>query len=208
MTNCFFLNDFYEYDTLGNTWTQKASAGASLRDGAVAFTINGKGYVCTGEVNSAATNDLLEYDPVTDMWTVRSSKPGSAKTCACAFSVGNRGYVATGYDPAFNCTNDVYEYTPDSLVIVTSVSENSNSVDISLAPNPASDKVSIIFPDKNLKDVTLIVRNVAGEILLEQVENGFSAGTMTVDMGKFAKGIYLFEMNVDRVQVRKILLKQ
>jgi N-acetylneuraminic acid mutarotase len=208
INNCFFLNDFYEYDTLSNTWTQKASAGASLRSDAVAFTINGKGYICTGEVNSVGTNDLIEYDPVNDTWTVRASKPGLAKTNACAFSVGNRGYVTTGYDNSFNCTDDVYEYAPDSAVIITSVSENLNSTNISLAPNPASDKVSIIFPDKNLRNVTLMVRNVAGEILLEQRENDLSSGTMTIDMSKLANGIYFFDMNIDKERVRKILLKQ
>lgn len=206
--NCFFLNDFYEYDTLTNAWTQKASAGVFLRDAAVSFTIYGRGYICTGEVNSVATNDLLEYDPVIDTWTVRASMPGSGKTNACAFAVGNRGYVATGYDPAFNCTDDVYEYTPDSLVILTSVSENLNVADISIAPNPAGDKVSITFPGKDFKNMTLIVRNVTGEILLERTENGFSAGNITIDVGQFARGVYFLDMNIDGARARKILLKQ
>jgi N-acetylneuraminic acid mutarotase len=206
--NCFFLNDFYEYDTLTDSWTQKANAGVSLRDEAVAFTINGKGYICTGEVNSVATTDLIEYDPVNDTWTVRASKPGSGKTCACAFAVGNRGYVTTGYDIAFNFTDDVYEYTPDSSAIITSVNKNSDAVNISLAPNPASDNVSIIFPDRNLRNITLVLRNITGETLLVKEEPGFSTDRMTIDMSKFKSGVYFLDVSINKAQVRKLLLKQ
>ena len=40
--------DFWEYDPVGNTWTQKADFGGTARYAAVGFSIGNKGYIGTG----------------------------------------------------------------------------------------------------------------------------------------------------------------
>lgn len=150
-SNCFILNDFYEYDPITNIWTMKANAGISLRHDATAFVINGRGYICTGVVNFSNTNDLIEYNPATNTWTTRASKPGIAKSNAFGFSAGNHGYVGTGYDPEFNTTTDMYEYTPDTSD-ATTVNEISNAINISVFPNPIYNEGNITVTSANQTD--------------------------------------------------------
>jgi hypothetical protein len=40
--------DFWEYDPVTDTWTQKADFGGGIRRDAIGFSINGKGYLGTG----------------------------------------------------------------------------------------------------------------------------------------------------------------
>jgi len=160
--NCFALNDFYCYDTLTNTWSQKANAGIDLRNDATAFVINGKGYICTGEVNFNNSNDLLEYDPASDTWTTRAPIPGQGKTDAIGFGIGNHGYVGMGYDPYFNATSDFYEYTPDTSV-ATQVNEISNHVSVLVSPDPITTEAdfTIAYGDINA-NITLEIFPASG----------------------------------------------
>lgn len=156
--NCFALNDFYCYDTLTNTWTQKASAGVNLRDNATSFVLYGKGYICTGAVNFSNTNDLIEYDPEFDTWTTRAAIPGQGKTNAVGFATGGHGYVGTGYDPFFNVTSDFYEYTPDTASVATHVNEISNQVNVSISPNPVTGEASFTIASGNhLDNISLTI---------------------------------------------------
>ncbi len=130
---------------LPNTWTQKASLPASPRIGAVAFSINGYGYVGTGQDTSGnVLNDFWKYDPVTDAWTQVADFAGSARRSAVAFINNNKGYVGTGYD---NNTNllDFFEYdgSANSWTQVDSLGKNSFT-----AANPRKDASGFAVNDK------------------------------------------------------------
>lgn len=114
------MNDLWEYDPLTNAWTQKLSLGQldSLgmavqgNLGAVAFSINGKGYVGTG-INMAYTKkDFYEFDPIQNSWTTKNLFPGTARYGAVGFSIGNKGYLATGSDGMGTFLTDLWEYEP------------------------------------------------------------------------------------------------
>jgi hypothetical protein len=108
---------FWEYDPIADTWTQKADVGGGNRSDGVGFSINGKGYVCSGDVNSVAKKDLWEYDPLTDTWTQKASLPGLGRTDAIGLSDGTIGYVGIGFSPALDGLTDFYEYTPDGTLL-------------------------------------------------------------------------------------------
>jgi hypothetical protein len=56
--------DFWEYNPVSNTWTQKAPFGGSARYYAVGFSIGTKGYIGTGTDNPwSFYRDFWEYDP-------------------------------------------------------------------------------------------------------------------------------------------------
>lgn len=106
-----YFNDFYEYDPIADTWTQKANFPVGPRADAVAFSINGKGYVATGGNGVTVNYDMWEYDPVTDTWTQKSNCPGSARSKAQGFAIGNLGYIGLGND-GINDLTDFWEYNP------------------------------------------------------------------------------------------------
>lgn len=112
-------DDFWEYDTTANAWTQKANVPAISiggRSHAVGFSIGSKGYIGTGTgipPASFPTGDFYEYDPAADTWTVKAYATGGlARTQAVGFSIGNKGYIGTGRVNPGCCTPDFWEYDP------------------------------------------------------------------------------------------------
>lgn len=89
-------NDFWEYDTEKDTWTQKASMPGGTRYGAVGFTINGKGYIGLGSNKSTYYNDLWEYNPTSNKWIRKADLPDNGRTDASAFTALGNGYVICG----------------------------------------------------------------------------------------------------------------
>ena len=76
----------------------------SSHEKATAFTIGGKGYVCTG----GGSNGLWEYDPIADTWSPKANYPGGGRTGAISFTIGTKAYVGLGG------YNDFYEYDASS----------------------------------------------------------------------------------------------
>ncbi|MBK9731063.1 MAG: T9SS type A sorting domain-containing protein [Chitinophagaceae bacterium] len=96
-----------------NTSNQKNNLGGTARLGAVAFSINNKGYLGTGYLYDGAEhyfNDFWEYDPAADTWTQKADFGGAARHLAVGFSIGSKGYIGTGSDNVFR--KDFWEYDP------------------------------------------------------------------------------------------------
>ena len=82
------------------SFEQKTVLPGTGRASAVAFVIDGKGYVALGRtaVSSGALNDCWMYTPVTDSWSARTAFPGKARVKAMAAVVDSKAYVGLGYD--------------------------------------------------------------------------------------------------------------
>lgn len=120
-------NDFYAFDTLNNTFTQKANYPENpSRRGAMSFDIDGKGYLVGGTIASTNgctyeigcfTNTVFEYNPTTDVWATKTGMP-KAIVFGSAISHNGKGYAGLGetYEgsPASNRvkTSSWYEYNP------------------------------------------------------------------------------------------------
>lgn len=61
-------NDFWEYDPVSNSWTQKNNFGGGNRETAISFVIDGIGYAGLG-LSGSRDYDFWKYDPSTDAWT-------------------------------------------------------------------------------------------------------------------------------------------
>jgi len=108
------LNDFWEYDPATDTWSQIADFPGAGRSSAVAFSLNGLGYVGTGITgNNELLNDFWSYDPSIDTWTEIDSLPGAGRLDAVAFAITGRGYVALGQSVG-DVFSDLYRYDPAS----------------------------------------------------------------------------------------------
>ncbi|MCL1941949.1 MAG: hypothetical protein FWF54_00120 [Candidatus Azobacteroides sp.] len=118
--------DFWQYNPQYEQWTQiAADFPGRERAGAVAFVINGKGYVGLGSGNNGNLfKDFYEYTPATRTWTRIADFPGTARYGATAFSIGNAGYVGTGSDRDGSPTGDFYKYENGQWTQIASIPNN------------------------------------------------------------------------------------
>ena len=82
------------------TFDKKASMPGSGRASAVAFAVNGKGYVTLGRSNPDSKDTLTylwEYNPDTDNWTKKASFPGKSRAKGIAAVVNGKAYVGLGF---------------------------------------------------------------------------------------------------------------
>ena len=114
------LKDFWEYNPELDNWRQVASmdegvnavGNATARSGAVAFAVNGKGYVGLGKDETKMLGDFWVYDPVSNTWdTLNTVNQGpDARYGAVAFAINNIGYVGTGNNGSN--LKDLWAYDP------------------------------------------------------------------------------------------------
>jgi gliding motility-associated-like protein len=101
------------FSQIGN-WIPRASFGGTVRQYAVGFSINNKGYIGTGwDLGAGYRDDFWEYDPATNSWTQKAAFAGGQRIFAVGFSIGSRGYVGTGQDFGGR-RKDFWEYNPIS----------------------------------------------------------------------------------------------
>jgi N-acetylneuraminic acid mutarotase len=105
-----YLKDFRVLDPTMNTWLKLGDFPGEPRQGAVAFAIDGKGYMGLGYNGHIKLKDFWEFDPTTKSWTQKADFLGTARYGAVGFALGTKGYVGTGYDN--NDTKDFYQYDP------------------------------------------------------------------------------------------------
>lgn len=116
--------ELYVFDGDSKTWTKKRDIADSnadedydddyttiVRSGAVAFSVNGKGYLATGS-NTSSMSNVWEYDPATDLWTEKTSFEGGSRSEAVAFGIGNYGYISTGKSSASYVYDDLAIFDP------------------------------------------------------------------------------------------------
>jgi N-acetylneuraminic acid mutarotase len=119
--NGVYEDDFWEYDPTTGEWTEKREVAnisdddydddySIIRTSAVAFSINGFGYIATGGQGSVGA-DVWEYDPVTDLWEEKTSLEATERIEAVAFAVGDRGYIATGRSSSYRF-DDLWGFDP------------------------------------------------------------------------------------------------
>jgi len=106
--------EVWSYDLLNDKWTRKNDMPYAMAY-AAAFSLNGKGYMCTGNStrDGAAgpqSASFLQYDPTTDSWTSLPDFPGGARSAAIAFTDGKKAYVGMGnHGPVLS---DLWQYDP------------------------------------------------------------------------------------------------
>ncbi len=124
-----YMNDFWEYNTITNVWTQRANFPVA-RERAIGFSVNGKGYIGTGRTTANAyTNDLWEYNPGSDVWIQVANVPGVARYSGIAFTIGSKSYIGLGESAGILYPNDFYEYDPTSNAFTTKASMNGGRSD-------------------------------------------------------------------------------
>ena len=103
------------------TFEKKTSLPGNGRASAVAFAVNGKGYVALGRnAANVQLNDCWEYDPLGDSWQEKSSFPGMARVKASAAVLNGKAYLGLGHNNNVGVYNDTsnlrdfWEYVPQT----------------------------------------------------------------------------------------------
>lgn len=92
-------------------WLPVAGVPSAGRDDAAAFSLNGFGFIVTGNLNGfAESNKLFQYDPHTNSWAEKATFPGTARQYSSVFTFQNKAYLIGGYSEAGLALKDVWEY--------------------------------------------------------------------------------------------------
>ena len=120
-TKAYFLDantKFFCYDSVADSWSLLSDFIGTKRATAVGFSINDKGYVCTGlnatSAGNTMLNDLWEYNPTNNVWTQKTSLPSTGRYASFGFSFNNKGYLLGGEKSGNVMTNEFWEYNPTS----------------------------------------------------------------------------------------------
>lgn len=114
------LNDWWEYNPVTNTWTQKATYPGSASWNGIyfgcGFTVNGMGYIVGGKQgNSQYVSALWQYNPTTNSWLQRATFPGGTRYSMSAFTINGIAYAGLGTDENI-LQNDWWQYNPATNV--------------------------------------------------------------------------------------------
>lgn len=154
-----YLNDFWAYNPISDTWSQKANVPDTIIQSAT-FSIGNYGYISTGVTSlTGLTNATWKYDPATDNWTQVASFGGQARSYAAGFSIGNKGYVGTG-GLQNGSEKDFWEYDPNS----NGTNELENQISISISPNPFSSS-TILQTTERFQNASLTIYNSTGRMV-------------------------------------------
>lgn len=92
-------------------WDSISRYPSTATDGAISFTINGKGYVGAG----LADNHFYSFNPSNGMWTKMADIPsdGGHRAWAFSFVIDGKGYIGGGsYASASDISDDTWMYDP------------------------------------------------------------------------------------------------
>jgi hypothetical protein len=88
--------------------------------------------------------------------------------------------------------------------------EDPNEFRLSLMPNPATEKVRIVFSLSSNSSVTLSLKSVSGVEIQNLLSGNYSAGEheTTVNVSSLDKGIYILSMATDKTRILRKLIVQ
>jgi N-acetylneuraminic acid mutarotase len=148
--------DMFAFDVDNNSWTQLPSLPGQPRNGCVAFSINGKGYIGTGANDKMNMQDIWEYNPGTKTWTEKDPMPGDARYDATSFVINGKAYICGGFNGR-KAFNDTWEFDP---------SQPAGQQWIERASFPSKTRAAVAFVLDN-KGYMVTGSNSSGEIQKE-----------------------------------------
>jgi hypothetical protein len=95
-------------------WTSQQDLTFTGREGAASFSLNGKGYVVSGNGQSGLLKDVWQFDPLNNTWSKKADFPGAGRRNATVMILNNTAYVGLGDNANSGYYKDWYEYNPDS----------------------------------------------------------------------------------------------
>jgi hypothetical protein len=187
--------DFWQYDPVADSWTQKTSYPGQGSYSQMAFEMDNYGFVGGGAALPYSMNltysDFYRYDPSTDTWLAIVDFGGGIRNSACFLSFGNRAFAglgSTGVYPVLGYQVDWWE-----MVTATDINENKNSINQAVVYSAPGRIVKFEFaiPLKEKTYVNLFELN--GKLVSKNI---FEAGKMNfeISLQNSKSGIYSYEI--------------
>lgn len=107
------LKDFWMYDPVLDSWTQKADFPTNATDGCVSFVINNDIYICGGFHGEGFTRDSWKYNTLTNQWEKTVNLPGRFRAVAVCCCDSLHIFYGTGFHDA-DSKNDWWEFSPQN----------------------------------------------------------------------------------------------
>lgn len=109
----FVIFLFAVFHGIAQNWTPTAPIPTQGRDDGLAFSINGFGYMVTGNLNGySESNKLFQYNPSTDSWSEKALFPGTARQYSSVFILDSKAFLIGGYSENGQALKDVWCYNP------------------------------------------------------------------------------------------------
>lgn len=106
-------NDWWEYDTTTDSWTQMASMPGTVRQASHGFVLNGFGYVCMGGQYQVNYSDMWQYDATANSWTQKANYPDTARSSGSTFVLNGKAYLVGGSNYQGTPFASIYSYDPN-----------------------------------------------------------------------------------------------
>lgn len=102
-----FEGQMIRYNATTDSWTDVAAFPGIYRNGYMAISVDGKGYIGGGNSSQGTTEQWYAYDPATDSWSESGAlSPNSDQSCGTTingvgyvYNVGGNGSAVYSYDP-------------------------------------------------------------------------------------------------------------
>jgi len=133
--NTGYLNDFWMFDPVTNSWTRKKDYPSKSTDACVSFVYKNNIYVGSGYDGHDAKADFWKYDPESDSWTQLADFKGESRFGSVVCTNGKKVFFGGGFRSS--CENDWWEFFPesDSWSQVKGMSDNGRVNGVALSVN-------------------------------------------------------------------------
>ncbi|HAD13761.1 MAG TPA: hypothetical protein DCF33_15145 [Saprospirales bacterium] len=187
-------NDLHRYDPQTNTWERMEDFPGEKRVAGTQFSLNGKGYVLSGEGEDhyyLEEGELWEYTPELDSWKQLPSWPGSGRWAPGSFVIGNTVYATGGTallsDGSSENMTDLwaYEFPAPSYTSAPVVQP------LQVFPNPATDQLTIATEIEGAFQFHIL--NATGQV----VQSGISTNRQVL-LNPIPTGMYTIEVITEK----------
>lgn len=188
----------YSYNYVADIWTLISNIALPLRNYIACAVVNKKAFLYGGhDTLDVITNDINVFNPTDTSLISYAGVPTFGRKGTMAFALNDVFYMTTGLDATQNRIKETWKNA--SFV---GIKEQQMQLDVKLYPNPANDKLSIIFNSKYSAIIQLY--NQLGELVIEEKVNTDKA---EINTALFTNGIYLLSVKTkEGISSKKIVI--
>jgi N-acetylneuraminic acid mutarotase len=196
------ISSMWQYDPSKDSWNQMSAFPGAPRESAVAFALNGMGYLGLGQSEyTTVFKDFYSYDPTQDQWTSVTSFPATnGRGWAAGVATSSAAFVGLGtFFSGANlyAENDFWEFAPTAGV-ATTPANNPN-----VYPNPAQDFVTVSLP-QGVASAQVGLRNEIGALCLTTQINS----NQGLNVSSLSPGIYNLEITSGEYHAVQRIIKE